>query len=107
MVSINEFAAVDLRVCIILEAEEIPTRKPMYMLKLDVGEVGIKNVVAGLKDYYTIEELIGKRAIVVANLDPKKIGDFVSEGMLLAADDGTSVALLTPDRELPPGSRVR
>ncbi len=105
-IPISKFTEIDLRVCTVLEAEEIPTRKPMYLLKLDVGELGIKTVVAGLKEHYGREEIIGKRAIVVANLDPKKIGNYVSEGMLLAADDGSTVSLLTTDRELPAGSKI-
>jgi methionyl-tRNA synthetase len=109
MVSIEEFGAIDLRVGKIIEVEDLEgARKPMYRLRVDLGEeLGIKNLAAGLKDYYTKEEMLNRYVVVVANLTPKNIGKFVSEGMLLAADDGEKVSLLAPDKELKLGSRVR
>ena len=108
MVSINEFAAIELRVGRIIEVEDLETaRKPMYRLKVDIGELGIRNIAAGLKDYYKKEELLNTLVIVVANLEPKNIANFISEGMILAVDDGTNVLLLRPDKEIAPGSRVR
>ncbi|MGD0729187.1 MAG: tRNA-binding protein [Candidatus Micrarchaeaceae archaeon] len=108
MVSINEFAALELRVGKIIEIEDLETaRKPMYKLKVDLGELGTRNIAAGLKDHYQKEELLNTLVIVVANLEPKNIANFISEGMILAADDGTNVFVLRPDKELAPGSRVR
>ncbi len=109
MVTIDEFAAIDLRVGRIIEVEDLEgARKPMYRLKVDLGaELGTRNLAAGLKNHYTRDEMLGRYVVVVANLAPKNIGKFVSEGMLLAADDGEKVSLLVPDRELKPGSRVR
>jgi len=108
MATINEFAALDLRVGRIIEVEDLETaRKPMYRLKVDLGELGVKNLAAGLKSDYAKEQLLNSLVIVVANLEPKSIAGFLSEGMILAADDGTSISVLRPDRELPPGSRIR
>ncbi len=107
MVTIDEFLNVDLRVGKILEVDDLPTRKPMYRLKIDLGELGIRNVAAGIKSFYAKEELMGKKVIVVANLDPKPIGEFVSEGMVLAAEENGNITLLTTDKDLAPGSRVR
>jgi export-related chaperone CsaA len=107
MVSIMEFGAIDLRVGKILEVEDLEAaRKPMYRAKVDLGELGIKNIAMGLKAYYSKEELIGKYVVVVANLDPKNVAGFVSEGMVLAAQEGEKLALMTPDKLLAPGSKV-
>ena len=69
----------------------------------------IKKLVAGIKKYYTKEELVGKKVIVFANLEPAVIRGVKSEGMLLAAvnDDESSVILLTPEKDVDVGSRVR
>lgn len=107
MVSFDEFRAVDLRVGRIVEAQELDTtRKPMFLLKVDLGELGIRQIIAGIRGYYTRDELLGKCIVVVANLDSKKIGEYVSEGMLLAAQDGETVRLVVPDQALSPGSRI-
>ncbi len=106
MASINDFKSFDLRIGTIIEVEDLGSRKPMYKLKIDVGELGIKNVAVGIKGQYAKEELLGKKVAVIANLDPKNIGDFVSEGMMLAAEDSGSIALLTIEKELKPGSRI-
>jgi len=108
MVSIDTFAMLDLRIGKIVEVADLEEAKgPMYRLKVDLGELGIKNMVAGLKDYYGKEALLGKYVAVVANMDPKKIANFTSEGMLLAAQDDTKITLLQPDSEVKPGSRIR
>jgi export-related chaperone CsaA len=108
MVTINEFAAIELRVGRIIEVEDLETaRKPMYKLKVDLGELGIRNIAAGLKNYYAKEDLLNTLVIIVANLEPKSVAGFVSEGMILAADDGTDVVVLRPDKHMAPGSKVR
>jgi export-related chaperone CsaA len=107
MVTIAEFGAVDLRVGRIIEVQDLEAaRKPMYQTKIDIGELGVKNIAMGLKAYYTKEELMGKLVIVVCNLDPKNVAGFVSEGMVLAAQDGERVSLVAPDKDLAPGSKV-
>ena len=108
MVSFKQFSEIDLRVGIIVSVEEMEgARKPMYKLRVDLGEMGSRNIAAGIKERYSKEELLGKAIVVVANLDPKHIGDFVSEGMLLAAEDDSAVSIITPDRSLKPGSIIR
>lgn len=107
MATIDDFMKIELRVAKILAVDDLPTRKPMYGLELDLGELGTRRIAAGIKRFYTREQLLGRSIIVVANLEPKKVGDFVSEGMLLAAeDDAGDVVLLGLDRPLPPGSRI-
>lgn len=108
MATLNDFANLDVRIGKIIEVEDLEgARKPIYRLKVDLGELGIRNIAAGIKEFYTKEQLLGKSVIVLANLEPKSIAGFVSEGMMLAADDGTNVCLLIPDKELQPGSRIR
>ena len=108
MVTMDEFNAVGLRVGKIMEIEDLDTgRKPMYKLKVDLGELGVRTLVAGLRDYYSKEQLLDTLIIVVTGLEPKKVANTLSEGMLLAADDGTSVSVLRPDKGLAPGSLVR
>lgn len=106
MASIEEFENIKLIVGRILEVDDIPTRKPIYKLKVDLGEYGIKNIAAGIKNNYTKEELISKNIIVVANLNPKKIMDFISEGMLLATENDGNIILITTDKDVKPGSKV-
>ena len=103
----NHFAAVDLRVAEILDVEEVPgAKKPLYRLRINVGELGERYLVAGIKAFYSKEELIGRRIIIVANLQPKPIAGMMSQGMLLAAENGDDVSLLQPDREMPPGCKI-
>lgn len=106
-ISFDKFEAVDLRVAKILDAEPHPsTRKPMYKLTLDLGELGRRTIVAGIGAFYGREELIGKKIIVVANLVPRTIAGVVSDGMLLAAEDELNVSLIVPDKDASPGSKI-
>lgn len=107
-IGINDFAKVDLRVGRIVEVNDLQTKKPMYALVVDLGRLGIRNIAAGIKDRYSKDELLGKRIIVVSNLEPKSIGGmFISEGMVLAAEDDSNLSLLTPEKGIKEGSRVR
>lgn len=107
MASFDDFSKLDIRVGRIIEVEDLEgARKPIYKLKVDIGELGIKDIAAGIKDRYAKEELLNKLVVVVANLEPKSIAGFLSEGMLLAGEDGDILSLITPDRELRPGSRI-
>ena len=104
-VSLADFKKAELRVAKVLDAQEIPGADKLWKLFIDTG-VEKKEIVAGIKIFYTRESLIGKSIIVVNNLSPAVIRGTESRGMLLAAKDGASLALLTLDKELPPGSVV-
>lgn len=108
MVGIEVFKEIDLRVAKITAVEDHEgARKPMYKISLDLGpEIGQRIVVAGIKSFYSREELVGKSVICVANLEPKQIAGVESHGMLLAAEDEQTVCLLTLDREVKPGSSI-
>jgi methionyl-tRNA synthetase len=105
LVSIEEFGKIDLRVARIVHAEEIPGADKLLKLILDLGDRQAQ-VVAGIRKHYKPEELRGKLVAMVANLKPATIRGIRSEGMILAASDGT-LALIGPDREVEPGARIR
>ena len=82
------------------------TRKPMFKLKIDFGELGIKNAVAGIPEFYSADELEGKLVVAVINLEPKMVAGFLSECMTLGALDEGKFALLLPDKEVKLGSKI-
>ena len=105
-INFDQFKALDLRVGQIKEAEDIPGADKLYKIKVDIGEE--RAVVAGIKGHYNKEELIGKKVVVLVNLEPRTIKGEVSNGMLLAASFGEprSVVLLTLDKDVPNGSKI-
>ena len=105
MVSFKEFQALDLRVGKILTVENVPNADKLYKLSVDIGEKKI-TLVAGLRPYYKPEEMKGKKIIVVTNLDPVILKGVKSEGMLLAAQEGNVVSLITIDKDVKPGSKI-
>lgn len=108
LIDYEDFAKLDLRVGEVLLAEPIKKSKKLLRLEVDLGEESPRQLVAGMSQYYTPEELIGKRVIVLANLKPAKLCGVQSNGMMLAAEDGVAVvAALTPDKEVRPGSKIR
>ncbi len=105
-ITIDEFFNVDLRAAKILSAESVEKSKKLIKLSIDIGEDKPRTLVAGLKEYYKPEELVGKTIIVVANLKPAKLMGIESNGMLLAAKDGKSLGLLTVSEDVKPGAKV-
>lgn len=109
LIDIDLFARVKLRTATILSVELVPKSKKLYQIQVDVGELGQRQIVSGIAPYYTPEQLVGKQIVIVANLKPAKLMGVESNGMLLAAStegDGT-LALLTPDKPIVSGARVR
>jgi methionine--tRNA ligase beta chain len=105
-ITFEDFKKVELRVAEIKECEEIPGADRLYRLGIDCGEE--RQIVAGIKPYYTKEELVGKKIVIVANLEPRTLRGIVSHGMLLAASnaDKSSVVLVVADKEIPNGVPV-
>ena len=104
-ISFDDFKKVELKVAKILDAQEIPGADRIWKLSIDIGAEK-KEIVAGIKLFYSREALIGRSVVVVNNLVPSVIRGVESQGMLLAAKDGTTLSLLTIDKEVPPGSPV-
>ncbi len=106
-ITFDKFKETDLRVAIILQAERVEGSDKLVKLQIDLGEMGQRQIVAGIGTSYTPEELIDKQIIIVANLEPKTLMGFESQGMLLAASENGLPILLTPDKKAPNGCGVR
>ncbi len=107
-ISIDDFMAVDLRIARIAKAEPVEGADKLVALTLDVGELGERQVFAGIKAAYPLEALVERKVVVVANLAPRKMRFGVSEGMVLAAGPGgEDIFLLSPDDGAEPGMRVK
>ncbi len=104
MIRYNEFKKVELKVGEIKSAENIKGSKNLLKLKVDTGEE--RQLVAGIAQHYKPEELIGKKIIVITNLEPAKLFGVESQGMLLAAVEGDEISLATIDREIKNGASV-
>ena len=106
MASFEDFKKIELKVGEIKEVNDHPSANKLYILRVDTGEE--RTLVAGIKNHYSKEELIGKRIIVVCNLDEKELRGIKSQGMLLAAsdDDKENVVLLTIDKDIENGSKI-
>jgi methionyl-tRNA synthetase len=108
-ISYDDFAKLDARIGVIKTAERIKRKDKLLSLRVDVGEAAERHIIAGIAPYYDPADLVGKRVVVLCNLEPRKFAKkLVSEGMLLAATDAAAgqVRLLAVDGELPPGSTI-
>jgi len=105
VLTLDDFKKVELKTAKILEAQEIPGADRIWKLSIDVGSEK-KEIVAGIKQFYTREQLVGRSIIVVNNLAPSVIRGVESKGMLLAAKDAGTLSLVTVDKDVPPGSPI-
>ena len=102
------FMEVELRVGKIVSVEDHDNADKLFVVNLEDGSENGRTICAGLKEYYSADEMIGKSVVFVANLKPRKLRGVMSEGMMLAADDGNGgVKLITVDGEIATGSQVR
>jgi len=104
-VTMKEFKRLDVRIGTVAEVERVPGSEKLYKMQVDMGGE-VRQIVTGLVDWYTEEDLRGKVIAVLMNLKPAKIFGQWSYGMLLAAEVGEDLALLTVDREIANGARV-
>ncbi|MBI1894293.1 MAG: methionine--tRNA ligase [Candidatus Rokubacteria bacterium] len=104
MISMDDFSKVDLRVAQVVAAERVEKSKRLLKLTVQVGDE-TRTLVAGIAEHYASEELVGRKVVIVANLEPATLMGIESQGMILAASDGSSLALLALDRDLPPGAK--
>ena len=105
-ITLEQFQQVELRVGTIINAEAHPNADRLLVLQVDVGGQ-TRQFVAGIKGPYQAAELVGKQLVVVPNLKPATLRGVESQGMVLAAQDGTALALLTLDRPIQAGSLVK
>jgi tRNA-binding protein len=105
LVSIADFKRLDLRVARVLEARPHPNADKLILLRVEVGDQQ-KQIIAGIRQWYAPETLVGRLIIVVNNLQPAMLRGEESNGMLLAATSGGQVIFLTPERDCLPGSKI-
>ena len=104
-VSFKEFKKLDIRIGTVAEVDKVPGSDKLYKMKVDMGDE-MRQIVTGLVDYYSEDELKGKVIAVVMNLKPAKIFGQWSYGMLLAAEIDGDLALLTVDRKIANGAKI-
>ena len=104
-ITLDDFKKLELKVAKVLDVQEIPGADKLWKLLVDTG-AGLKEIVAGIKTFYTKENLVGKSIVIVNNLAPAVIRGTESHGMLLAAKDASGLAIIAPDKDLPAGSPV-
>lgn len=108
-VKFQDWLKLQLKVGKILKVEDIKEADKLYKLEVDIGEKKPRIMVAGLKQYYKPDELKGKSCIILANLEPKTLKGIESKGMILAAvsEDESEVILLTTEKDIKPGTKIR
>ena len=106
MAVIEDFKKIELVVAQIKEVKEHPNADRLYLLQVDTGK-DVRQIVAGIRKAYTPEQLVGRRVILVANLEPAVIRGETSNGMVLAASDESGMSLLAPDKDTALGSIVK
>ncbi len=122
MVNFEDFQKLDLRIAKILKAERVGGSEKLLKLEIDLGKdpstgsgqdpstgsgQAKRQLIAGIAKFYQPGELKGKEIVVVVNLEPRILMGLESQGMLLAADDNGRPVILIPDKEIPPGTKVR
>lgn len=107
-VKFSQWMNMDLRVGKILSVEDHPNADKLYVLEIDLGKMGKRKIVAGLKAFYTPKALKNKLCIVFANLEPAVLRGVKSEGMILAAgsEDKSSVKILQPEKDIELGAKI-
>jgi methionyl-tRNA synthetase len=105
-IPITDFQKVELRVAEVLAAERVPKSKKLLKLSIRVGEE-TRTLVAGVAEHYEPGDLVGRKVVIVANLQPATLMGVESNGMVLAAEHGGTLSLLTLDRDLPSGAKVK
>ena len=107
LINIKQFSEVDLRVAKIIKAQDVKEADKLLQLTLDVGELGTRNVFAGIKSSYNPSDLENRMVVLVNNLTPREMKFGLSEGMVLASSNDDGVYLISPDEGAKPGMKVR
>jgi len=107
LIDINHFSSVDLRVAKITKADDVEGADKLLQLTLDVGDLGTRNVFAGIKSAYKPDDLTDRLVVLVNNLEPRKMKFGISEGMVLASSNDDGIYLVSPDEGAEPGMKVR
>ena len=105
-INMEDFAKVDLRVAEVVAAEKVVKSKRLLKLTVQVGSE-TRTLVAGIAEHYEPATLVGRKVVIVANLEPATLMGVESNGMALAASEGNDLALIVLDRDLPSGAKVK
>ena len=106
LISIDEFFKTELRVGTIIDVKEVKKSKKLLLLQVDIGEERPRQIVAGIKEYYSPEKLLNTQVCIVANLKPAKIMGIKSEGMVLASKDKNGLSLIRPEHKKENGAEI-
>ena len=106
-ISYEDFAKLEIRIGTVLAVEPVPDTDKLLKCTIDLGDIGIRTIVSGIAQWKKPEELVGCQLPYIVNLAPKMLRGVESQGMLLAASDDDGVALLSPERPLTPGTKLR
>ncbi len=106
MVSIEDFKKLELKIAQIKEVKEHPNADRLFVVKVDLGDEE-RQLVAGIRKSYTPEQLVGRKVVVICNLEPAVIRGEESQGMILAASDENGIVVLTPEKDVAVGSTVK
>jgi methionyl-tRNA synthetase len=105
-IGIDQFFQTSLKVGTVVQAEEVPKSKKLLLLQVDIGEDEPRQVVAGIKEWYSAEDMLNTQVCVVANLKPAKLMGLVSQGMLLAAKDADGLCMIRPEKPKTAGTPI-
>jgi methionyl-tRNA synthetase len=105
MLTFEDFKKMEIKIAKVLEVNDHPNADKLYVITIDLADK-TKQIVAGIKNYYTKESLVGRQVVVIDNLEPVIIRGVESQGMLLAAKDDVTLSILTTEREVKIGSGV-
>ena len=105
-ITFDDFAKMQFQIGEIIKCEEVPKSKKLLCSQVRIGSQ-VKQIVSGIKQHYSAEEMVGKKVMVLVNLKPAKLAGVLSEGMLLCAEDAEgNLALLTPEKDMPAGAEI-
>ena len=105
-ITFDDFGKMQFQVGEIIACEEVKKSKKLLCSQVKIGSQ-VKQIVSGIKKYYSAEEMVGKKVMVLVNLKPAKLAGVLSEGMLLCAEDAEgNLALMTPEKEMPSGAEI-
>ena len=105
-ISYDDFSKLQFQVGVIVKCEEVKKSNKLLCSQVKIGNQ-VKQIVSGIKQHYSAEEMVGKKVMVLVNLKPATLAGVVSEGMLLCAEDADgNLALMTPEKDMPSGAQI-
>ncbi|HOD01247.1 MAG TPA: methionine--tRNA ligase subunit beta [bacterium] len=107
IIKFEDFAKIDMRIGRVVSAEEIIGSDKLIKMEVDFGNMGKRQILAGIKSWYKPDDLVGKKLPFVVNIEPRKMMGFESQGMLLAADSDGSAVILFPEKDVENGTLIR